>query len=146
MRAFLVGIAVAAAALISVGHASAHSSCTRSRTPFNRTFCGPAKATLKLGNKKYYFRQGGQCSISDGLWTLGIGTVTLSGKPRKASLTITVFSKKAGTHGAAVQWQLHGQTNSLYNAKVTLAKGLKKGTFTGSRGGGHKVTGSFTCK
>jgi len=146
MRATLVVIAVAGGVLLSAAHASAHVACTVGRTPYSRTYCGPAKATLKLGRKKYVFK-GGNCSISDSTWMLSIGTITISGKPKKAYLGIAVFSKKAGTHLAAVSWQLHGTSQSLSNAKVTLAKGLKKGTFTGSRGGRRgKVTGSFSCK
>ena len=146
MRATLVVIAVAGAVLASATQASARVACVRDRGPYTRTFCGPAKATLKIGHKTYSFKQGGRCAIDGSTWTLSIGTLTLSGKPKKTYFAITIFSKKAGTHGAAITWQIHGKSQSLYNAKVTLAKNLKKGTFKGSSGSGGKATGSFTCK
>ena len=147
MRAMLVVLAVAGAALISVNHASARQACTSTITPNSRTFCGPAHATLKIGGKKHVFNQGGNCSTDSSTWSINIGTITLKGKPNHAYFGITVFSKKAGTHGAAVTWQLHGRSHSLQNAKVTLARGLKKGTFTGKEtDGGGKASGSFRCR
>ena len=146
MRALLVMLAVAAAALVAATHASAHASCTSTITASSRTFCGPARATFKVGGKTIHFNEGGNCSTDSSTWTLNIGTIALKGKPKKAYFGITVFSKKPGKHGAAVTWQLHGQSHSLINAEVTLAKGLKKGTFTGTDPGVGKATGSFSCK
>jgi hypothetical protein len=144
MRAIL--LALTAVPLVAAPHASARQACRPVRTGRTQTFCGPARATLKEGGKKYFFRQGGNCSTDGSTWSLNIGTITLYGKPKKVYLGITVFSKKAGKHGAAVSWQLHGHSHSLLNAYVTLAQGLKKGTFTGRDPGAGKATGSFSCK
>ncbi len=148
MKAALLLLAVAGAALVTATQASARQACKPGDNTAGRTFCGPAKATLRVHGKKYRYNQGGNCSIDGSTWTLNIGTISLHGKPKRAYFGITVFSKKAGTHGAAVTWQRpNGTTASLLNAKVTLARGLKKGTFTGSiNTGGGKGTGSFSCK
>ena len=146
MRATLVLLAVAGVALVAATHASARVACTPGTKPGARTYCGPAKATLKVGGKKYLFR-GGNCKISNGNWLLNIGTITLVGKPKYRYLGITVFSRKPGKHSAAVSYQLQGKTKSLRNAYVTLARGLKKGTYTGKvTPGGGKASGSFTCR
>ncbi len=147
MREALVLLAVACVALAAVAHASARvAACTPGIKPGGRTYCGPARATLKVGGKRYLFR-GGNCKISGGTWLLNIGTITLIGTPKHTYLGITVFSRKPGKRSAAVSWQLQGKTKSLRNAFVTLARGLRKGTFTGSViPGGGKASGSFRCR
>ena len=146
MRLTLVLLAVAGASLVAAGYASAHAACTPGSIPGGRRFCGPAKATLNYGGKKYVFNQGGTCTVSGSTWSLNIGTITLTGsKPKYAYFGITVFSRRPGTHSAAVSWQLHGKNLSLSNAKVTVSRGLKKGTFVGSVGG-RKGSGSFRCR
>jgi hypothetical protein len=148
MRATLVVLAIAGAVLVGATHASARVACRPGITAGGgRKYCGPAKATLKDGGKKYVFNQGGNCKFLGSNFALNIGTITVVGTPKHAYFGITVFSKKAGKHSAAVSWQLHGKTKSLSNGVVTLARGLKRGTFTGSNGRrGRKASGSFSCK
>ena len=146
MRATLIVIAVVGAALVGATHASARAMCTPKISTSSRTFCGPARGTLKVGGKKYSFK-GGYCQVQGPTWSLNIGTIALTGRPKHDYLGITMFSRKAGTHGAAVSWQTPGKNGSLLHAKVTIKPGLKKGTFTGrNAAGGGKATGSFTCK
>jgi hypothetical protein len=150
MKAALLVLAVACATLVGASHASARQEkCTPGADNTQRTFCGPAKATFHVNGKKHLFNQGGNCSTDASTWSLNIGTTTIQGKPKHAGLSITVFSKKPGKHGAAVTWQFpkgQGKSGSLLNAKVTLAKGLKKGAFTGQSTTGGKGYGSFTCR
>ena len=145
MRAVLLALAVGAA-LVAATHASARQVCTPGGTPSTRTYCGPAEATLKDRGTTYHFRSGGNCTHDASTWSLNVGTIAITGTPKKKYLGITVFSRKAGTHDAAVSWQLPGRkTQSLSHAKVTLARGRLRGTFRGTHGG-VTSTGSFTCK
>ena len=147
MKAGLLLLAVVGAALIAATHASARQACTPGGSTRSRTFCGPAKAILKDRGTKHIFNEGGSCTTDSSNWSLNIGTITLAGKPKHKYIGITVYSKKAGTHTAAVSWQLPNGTNeSLRHAKATLAPGLKKGTFKGVNSSGGTSTGSFTCK
>ncbi|HLX33092.1 MAG TPA: hypothetical protein VKR79_10055 [Gaiellaceae bacterium] len=146
MRATLIVLAVAAAALAAATHASARQACTAGSTGTSRTFCGPAKATLKDGGKTYTFK-GGSCSTTSSTWTINIGTITLSGTPKHTYFGITVFGKKAGKYTTGtISWQMPGKRGSLYKSTVTLASGLKKGTFSGTNIiGGGTGSGSFSC-
>ncbi len=112
-----------------------------------RTFCGPATATARVGSKTFRF-SGGQCTVSQGYFTVNIGAITLgSEKPKYAYLGIDVKPPKAGTHASQiVSWQAPGKRYSLLPAKVTVASGLRSGTFSGPvLGGSGSATGSFHC-
>ena len=145
MKATLLVLVVAVAALAAATHASARPACTAGATGKSRTFCGPAHATLKDGGKTYTFK-GGSCATTGSMWTLNIGTITLSGTPKHKYFGITVFGKKAGKYTAdVVAWQFPGKHGSLIKTTVTL-KTLKSGTFSGTNVlGGGKATGSFAC-
>ena len=144
--ALLVLAACAAVALADASHASALRLTCAPGGVGTRTFCGPAKATLKFGGKKYTFRRGGNCTTDESGLSVNLGTSTLVGKPKSAYLGITVFSKKPGAHDATVSWQLHGRSRSLSHGKATVVRGLKRGTFTGLLSHGRRASGSFTCK
>ena len=146
MKATLLVLAVCAAALVGATHASARQSTCAPGGITSRTFCGPARAKLTFGGHTYKFNRGGNCTTDSSTWSLNLGTFTLKGKPIDQYLGVTVFSKKPGTHDAAVSWQVRGGNYTLANAKATLKRGLKKGTFVGSMGHGRKASGSFTCK
>jgi hypothetical protein len=147
MKAALLLLAVAGAALVAATHAAARQACTPHGDNTSRTFCGPAKANLHDNGKKYVFNEGGKCSTDSSTWSVSIGTITLAGKPKHKYIGVTVYSKKSGTHNAAVSWQLPNGTNeSLKHAKATLAPGLKKGTFKGTNPSGGTDRGSFSCK
>jgi hypothetical protein len=149
VKALLLVVAIACAALVAATHASARmAACTPGGHGSTRTFCGPANATLKSRGRTYRFNQGGRCSLSGSNWSINIGTITLNGPPRHRYFGITSFGAKPGKRGAAVSWQLPNGTNqSLMLATVTLSRGLKKGTFSGkNQRGGGKSYGSFSCK
>jgi hypothetical protein len=143
-------VAAAGVALAFGTQASARESCTPSvRTVSGvtyRTFCGPARAVVRLGGRTLVFR-GGSCDR--GAFTINIGTITLPpGKPKYRYFGITVFTNRDGVfEDQAVTWQLpNGRRNSLFHATVKLAGGRTRGTFTGSTLVGNvKGSGSFHC-
>ena len=111
-----------------------------------RTFCGPAKATAKTAGKTFSF-SGGQCEVSQGFFTVNIGSITLPpAKAKFAYLGIDVKPPRAGVHrNQIVSWQVPGKGYSILGATVTVSAGLKSGTFSGRVIGGGAATGSFSC-
>ena len=111
-----------------------------------RTFCGPARATAKAGGKTFRF-SGGQCAISRGIFTVNIGTVTITRvEPKFSYLGIDAQPPKAGAHhNQIVSWQVPGKGYSIISATVTIAAGLRSGTFSGRLLTGGVASGSFTC-
>jgi len=127
------------------------------------TFCGPAKATVKVNGKTYKFK-GGSCIKTSKYVNLNIGTVVLGAKKQKVpymSILVGAYpganpgtpaASKDGTYGGGLvvvrykgnAWDLNGFDKDV---KVTLKNKRSAGTFTGST---HfvpriKVTGSFSC-
>lgn len=110
-----------------------------------RTFCGPAKATVHYGAKTWSFSQG-QCSTTGGYFTVNIGTVVLgvTSKPKPEYFGLTVQGKKPVA--IAINHAGKGYALRLDTAKVTVAPNKKKGTFSGTVfAGATKVSGSFSC-
>lgn len=60
-----------------------------------RTFCGPAKATVKMSGTTISYR-GGKCSKSLGLFSVNIGTVVLGNLRNKPEYFGVTASAKAG--------------------------------------------------
>ena len=147
MKVIVLVLALAVVCLSGATHASARQACVPVYAGNTKTFCGPAKGKLIYGVKKVSFNQGGRCAVSD-QWTLDLGTFTLIDKPKWSTkyLGITAFGKKAGKHDAAITWQFRGRTHNLARATVTLAPGLKKGTFRGLMSHHRWARGSFTCR
>jgi hypothetical protein len=112
-----------------------------------RTFCGPAKATAKIGSKTFHFT-GGTCAVEQGMFTVNIGSITLgAGKPKYAYFGLDAKPPKAGAHpNQIVSWQFAGQRYSLLPVKVVLDAGLHSGSFSGSVLTGGSGSGTFTCK
>lgn len=126
------------------------------------TWCGPAKATVKLAGKTLTFK-GGVCGIAKALgvtaWTLNIGKFTTPpAKPKGMYFGAAGPAKlKAGTYtGAAaikltLSFQTPGRAYSIGQKKVTITAGGKKGTFSGRAflvgpdNKGTPVSGSWTC-
>jgi hypothetical protein len=158
----LTGVAVAAAPAATAG-------C--SPGPFDSNgssgvvFCGPAKATAKVGGKSYSFSSG-SCTRSSKYLYLNLGTEVLSGPKQKYSyfgLLVGAYpgaasgtkpSPKDGTYtGGLVTIRYKGKTTYILNGagdknvKITLKKGRTAGTFSGMDflKRNVKVTGSFTC-
>ena len=110
-----------------------------------RTFCGPAKATVLYGTQTWHLTQG-QCSKSGGYFTVNIGTVVLgmTSKPKPDYFGLTAQGAKAVA--IAVDHGGKGYAVRADTAKVKLLPGQKGGTFSGtSFADGSKVTGSFSC-
>jgi hypothetical protein len=151
-----VGLALVAAALLAAlapaAQAAARTDCTAGVTTVKgvtyRTFCGPAKAQATVHTVDYRFDNGGECTRAGSTWTINIGTITLgTGRPKYGYFGITVFNAHAGANAnPAVAWQLPGKRFAVLGATVRLARGLKRGTFTGRLLGSNvTVTGGFTC-
>jgi hypothetical protein len=152
---FLLSLAVLLSAGLALGApAPARTSCTAGvRTVGGvtyRTFCGSARATVTAGATHLAFA-GGECSKEGGAFSVNIGTITLPpGKPKYTYFGLTVFTTHAGTFKSpapAVGWQLPGgKRGSILYATVTIAPGMKRGSFTGKLlGPNTPAHGSFTC-
>ena len=141
----------------------ARSACMPGLTSFGgtqaRVFCGPAKATVKIGGKTLSFK-GGSCERTSKYLAINVGTVVLGTttkkKPDYFGLDVGAIpgstAKPAGRDGTYTggviaidfggkPYLLRGDT-----AKITLSGGRTKGTFgaaglLGSGGG----TGTFSC-
>ena len=145
-----VGLLAAAAVAGTAPAGTRSASCTAGvRTVGGakvRTFCGPATATAKTAGRTFRF-SGGQCQVSQGFFTVNIGSITLPPpKPKFAYLGIDVKPARAGAHqNQIVSWQVPGKSFSILGATVTVSAGLKGGTFSGRLIGGGSATGSFSC-
>src|SRR5215203_3100228 len=96
-----------------------------------RTFCGPAKATVKMNGKTFSY-SGGECSKGAGLFAVNIGTIVL-GKLKNKPEYFGVAAAHAGTSRSII-------------GTVAIKVGLKGGTFSGKVFGSSTViSGSFTC-
>ena len=168
MRATILVVAIASAAIAFTAAPSVAGGCTPGPTKIGgkdaMVFCGPAKATVKVGGKTLSF-SGGTCASTSKYFYLNIGT-EIFGVPKQKQPYFGVLvgqypgakpgtkpSPKDGTYSGglvSVRWQ-----NSAYdlngagdkNVKITLKKGRTAGSFTGSTffTPHTKVTGSFTC-
>jgi len=142
--------ALAAAAAVAQPGAGA-SACTAGvRTVGGatvRTFCGPAKATARIGSKTFHFA-GGECAIEQGMFTVNIGSITLGpGKPKYPYFGLDAKPPKAGAHAnQIVSWQFAGRRYSLLPVKVVLNAGLHSGSFSGTVLTGGSGSGTFTCR
>ena len=127
-------------------------------------FCGPAKATAKVGGKTYAFKSG-SCIRTSKYVNVNIGSEVLSGPKKKYSYFAVLVGDSGAVAGAkpaakdgtyagglvTIRWK-GGKDYVLNGAgdktvKVTLKKGRTAGTFSGTTylAPHLKVTGSFTC-
>ena len=125
-----------------------------------RTFCGPAKATVKFGSKTLHY-SGGSCTKTSKYVAVNIGTVVLGqttkAKPDYFGLDVGQVpgstakpAPKDGTYTNVVLALVYGGKAyfvSTTGTKVTLSDNRSKGTISGTAGFGAtgKVTGSFSC-
>jgi len=170
MRATFLLVVAAVALAAGPGVASAqHAGCTggssfSSGGSSGVAFCGPAKATAKVGSKTYKFSKG-TCVRKSKYFYVNLGTEVLNGpKKRYSYLGVLVgaypgalpgakAASKDGTYGGAlvtIRWQ--GKDYILNGAgdktvKVTLKNGRTAGSFSGTTfiEPHLKVTGSFSC-
>ena len=127
-------------------------------------FCGPAKATAKVGGKSYTFSSG-TCVRTSKYFYVNLGTEVLTGPKGTTSyfgLLVGAYpganpgtkaAPKDGTYGGGlvtIRWKgkdsiLNGAGDP--NVKITLKKGRNAGTFAGMTFLPPKVkaTGSFSC-
>lgn len=119
-----------------------------------QTFCGPARATVRVGASTLRFA-GGRCERGDKYLSVRIGTIGLADlKPRPDYFglsvgTVPLFGGPAarvdGTYRAlGLVWVHDGTDGSLPRAAVTLQAGRSRGVFTGTIRG-RTVRGSFAC-
>jgi hypothetical protein len=163
----LVALAIAAGLTAGAAAAPTRAACTPGQTTVDghnaMSFCGPAKATVKVKGKTYSFK-GGSCIKTGKYVNVNIGTVVFGAAKQKQpyfSVLIGAYpganagtpaAPKDGTYGGGLVvvriqnkgWDLNGFDKDV---KVTLKKNRTAGTFTGST---HfaprvKVTGSFSC-
>src|SRR5213078_3028910 len=101
----LVSIGCLAAALAAAGAGAAattHSAaCTAGVKTVGgatvRTFCGPAKAVVKVGGKTLHFK-GGKCETLSGYYTVNLGSITLPpAKPKYLYFGLTTTKHRSGT-------------------------------------------------
>ena len=139
---------VASAAVAGSARAAPAATCTPGVHTVDgkpaRVFCGPAKATVRIGGKTLAFA-GGLCEKSGGGYVVNLGTF-FAGSPtsKRPYFGLFVERAKAGTYTRqALSFRINGVSRSAL-ATVTL-KSLRGGTFSGDLIGGGRVTGSFTC-
>lgn len=138
---------LAASAFATPQHAAACVPGVKKINGFNaRTFCGPAKATLRINGRTVVYK-GGQCSKSFVGFEVNIGTVVIGNLKKKPEYFGLVAKPKAGTSGDGTLAVNHaGKGAAVLKATITLKPGLKSGTFSGKVfGEPTPITGSFTC-
>jgi hypothetical protein len=110
-----------------------------------RTFCGPAKASVKLNSRTVSYANG-SCSKSFAGFTINIGTVVLGttkNMPEYFGITVKATAGAHGNSGVAV---VHAGKRYAVIGTVTLKAGLRSGTFSGKVfGSPTKIAGSFSC-
>ena len=164
----LVGIALllTALALASVGGragaGTTASACTPGIITYGgaqaRAFCGPAKATVKVGTKILKFSQG-ECLKSTDYVSVNIGTVVLgqSSKPKPNYFGMNIGrvagstdkpARKDGKYKGGVLALEYGGKGYLTRGDLivtTLSGGRSKGVFTTKTFDGKPISGTFTC-
>jgi hypothetical protein len=110
-----------------------------------RTFCGPAKATVRINGQTVSYK-GGQCTKSLAGFSINIGTVVLGALKQKPEYLGITVKATAGAHTDGAVAVNHAGKGLAVLGTVTLKAGLKAGTFTGKVfGAPTRVSGSFTC-
>lgn len=152
----LAGLPLATAAVVGGGASAALSKCGPEQIggATVRTWCGPAKATVKVAGKKLAIK-GGACEYVNyqGIksWTVNTGRYTVApAKPRFSSFSAAGSYGKPGTYSdwGLINFQTPGKQwlFKLRTLKVTITKpGAKAGTFTGKLDGGGTASGTWTC-
>jgi hypothetical protein len=147
-------LASAAAAATLAAATPARTACTPGISKIGgftaHTFCGSAKASIKFGGKTFTF-SGGECAISNGFWTVNIGTIEL-GQPHttKSYFGIALLkpSHADGTYkGVSFGFNVPGTSYLVRGATLTLRNGGKAASFAGLLApSGTRATGSVTCQ
>jgi hypothetical protein len=112
------------------------------------TFCGPAKAQVSIRAVNYRFDNGGACARTGRTFSIDVGTLTAgTARPKYAYFGLAVVNAHAGVNRSQiVAWDLPRRRAAVVGAAVTLAPGLRSGSFTGKLAGTNEVvTGGFVC-
>ena len=163
----LVLMIIAAAALLTVGATAAAgpssaAECKAGNKTYGgvraRTYCGPARAVVKIGDRTLRYR-GGSCIRNRVAVELGIGTVILDSRdpnrPRPRSFGISVGrifgvgepARHDGSHDSVILAYVDGgKRHASFEATAELSGGRTRGTFTGRLLTGEPISGSFRCK
>ena len=146
-------LATAASVATLAGATSSRATCAAGISKIGgfpaHTFCGPAKATVRVAGKSISF-SGGMCAISQGFWTVNIGTIEL-GQPHKTKsyfgLALLKPSHADGSYsGVGFAFNVPGKSWGVSGAKLTLRNGGKAASFSGKLTlGTTRVTGTVTC-
>jgi hypothetical protein len=156
-----LGLCAAAPVLWLVGAAGAtRAVCTPGLTKVGgvtaRTFCGPARATVKVGGKTFSLANG-NCDRTARYVSVNIGTVVLGlakKKPDYFGLNVGRIlgagkpAPRDGTyHGSALALDAGGKGYAVRadEIEVTLTGNRTKGTFTATLLAGGSISGSFSC-
>jgi len=110
-------------------------------------FCGPTKATVRLGGKTIRYKNG-ECSKSGSMFSVNIGaTIPGALKQKYPYFGLTVKGTRAGTYRRQnLGFAYVGTVYAIGHHTILLKAGLRSGTFAGkSFPGLRKVSGSFTC-
>ena len=110
-----------------------------------RTFCGPAKATVKLGTDTYELTQG-ECMEDSTLgFVVNLGTTVIGGQdlPKDAPL---YFAIVINDDGATATGLLGGSGFAVIEAAVELGADRQSGTVTGTDIEGRALEVSFSCR
>jgi hypothetical protein len=147
--AVCTGAALATAAFAAGSVNTAAAACVPGVKKINgvnaRTFCGPAKATVRMNGQTVPYK-GGACSKSVGLFTINVGTIVLGNLKNKPEYFGITVDAKAGTQTNEGVSVTHAGKSLAIMGTVTLKAGLKAGTFSGKVfGSPARISGSFTC-
>ena len=148
--------------VIGVGHAAAtaasplhtgNSTCSPSVRSIAgapaRVFCGPAKASVKVGSATYAFA-GGAC-LKRPRFSVNVGTLSFDPGAKAPYFGLSLPRARAGTYtGKQVTLSFTAGAQHIALAtraatRVVLRAGLRSGTFAGSDLLGKTVSGSFSC-
>jgi len=153
--ALVVAVAVAAVAASLAGASPARSSCTPTMTKIGkfpaRVFCGSAKAVVSVGGKTLRFSNG-QCAISQGFWTVNIGTIELGAPDAQTTksyfgITLAKPSHADGSYtGVPIGFNVPGKGWAVSGATLKLKNGGKAATFSGHLFlSSTKASGTVAC-
>lgn len=124
-----------------------------------QVFCGTARVAVKFGGKTVRLTGGG-CTKNGVYFTINVGAAYLGSpgtKPKRPYFGIAMGKVPIaglvgdrpvtgdGTYTAPLSFDLNGTGYTAVNAKITLAGGRTKGSFSGTLLEGGTASGSFTC-
>lgn len=154
----VLGLALAAFVAAVASGGAATSSPMAACTPGLKTlrgakvvaYCGPAKATVKIGGTRIRFSNGSCVRGVNRAWAINVGTATVPPKtPRFKHFGITIGKLRGPRRyrNAAIGFQWRGRTYGVTGSVVTVRGTVRSGTFSGRLDSGVRrvVTGSFTC-